>query len=142
MRLPTYYSRGQRSTRATLSRLPCQSASRFAVACGIDCLQDLNYRVTGDLRWTTTGERGSVGAARLGILDFVEDAVDSAITSLIPVKTRALLPPRDDLWDALDPVLPPLQEGDVVAITSKVVAIHQGRCVRVDAVADKEELVA
>lgn len=62
--------------------------------------------------------------------------------SLIPVKTRALLPPKDDLWDALDPALPPLQEGDVIAITSKVVAIHQGRCVRADAIADKEELIA
>jgi coenzyme F420-0:L-glutamate ligase len=66
----------------------------------------------------------------------------AAIITLIPVKTRPLLPPRDDLWNALDPVLPPLQDGDVVAITSKVVAIHQGRCVPTDAVADKEELVA
>lgn len=60
----------------------------------------------------------------------------AAVTSLIPIKTRALVPPRDDLWDAFDPALPPLQDGDVVAITSKVVAIHQGRCVAVDAVKD------
>jgi F420-0:gamma-glutamyl ligase len=66
----------------------------------------------------------------------------AAIASLIPVKTRPLLPPQDALWDALDPALPPLQDGDVVAFTSKVVAIHQGRCVATDAVADKEELVA
>jgi len=66
----------------------------------------------------------------------------AALTSLIPVRTRALVPPQDDLWDALDPALPPLQDGDIVAITSKVVAIHQGRCVAVDAVKDKEELVA
>jgi len=63
-------------------------------------------------------------------------------TCLTPVTTRPLRPPRDDLWDALDPVLPPLEEGDVLAITSKVVAIHQGRCVPVSAVADKEDLVA
>ncbi len=69
-------------------------------------------------------------------------AKGAAATSLIPVRTRALLPPRDDLWDALDPALPALQEGDIVAITSKVVAIHQGRCVAADSVADKEELVA
>jgi F420-0:gamma-glutamyl ligase len=69
-------------------------------------------------------------------------AKGAAATSLIPVRTRALVPPRDDLWDALDPALPPLQDGDIVAITSKVVAIHQGRCVAVDAVKDKEELVA
>jgi coenzyme F420-0:L-glutamate ligase len=65
-----------------------------------------------------------------------------AVAGFIPVKTRALLPPQDDLWDALDPALPALRDGDVLAITSKVVAIHQGRCIPVDAVADKEELVA
>ena len=72
----------------------------------------------------------------------VSSMEDVAATGLIPVRTRALVPPQDDLWDALDPVLPPLQDGDIVAITSKVVAIHQGRCVAVDAVGDKEELVA
>jgi F420-0:gamma-glutamyl ligase len=88
-------------------------------------------------------------AARLGILIFLaEDAMVSsipegtAVTSLVPVRTRALLPPHDDLWGALGPALPPLEEGDVVAITSKVVAIHQGRCVAADTVADKEDLVA
>lgn len=64
-----------------------------------------------------------------------------AHTTLIPIPTRPLLPPQDDLWDALDPALPPLIEGDVIAITSKIVAIHQGRCVPVDSVADKEQLV-
>lgn len=73
----------------------------------------------------------------------VSSISDSAgVTNLVPVKTRALLPPQDDLWDALDPALPRLQDGDVVAITSKVVAIHQGRCVATNAVADKEDLVA
>lgn len=62
--------------------------------------------------------------------------------SLIPVRTRPLVPPRDDLWEALGPALPALQEGDVLAITSKVVAIHQGRCVPITEVGDREELVA
>jgi F420-0:gamma-glutamyl ligase len=35
-----------------------------------------------------------------------------------------------------------LLNGDVLAITSKVVAIHQGRCVPVARVRDKEELIA
>lgn len=62
-------------------------------------------------------------------------------TRLIRVKTRPLLPPRDDLYDTLDLALPRLLDGDVIAIASKVVAIHQGRCVPVTSVQDKEELV-
>ncbi len=62
-------------------------------------------------------------------------------TTLIRVPTRPMLPPRDDLYAVLDESLPPLREGDVLVITSKIVAIHQGRCVAMDSVADKEELV-
>jgi len=62
-------------------------------------------------------------------------------TSLIRVRTRPLLPPQDDLYDALDPALPDLRNGDVIAITSKVVAISQGRCVPATHIRDKEELV-
>jgi hypothetical protein len=36
---------------------------------------------------------------------------------LIRVKTRPLVPPRDDLYDALDPALSQLLDGDVLAIT-------------------------
>ena len=63
-------------------------------------------------------------------------------TTLIGVRTRPLLPPRDDLWDALDPALPPLRNGDVVAITSKIVAIGEGRCLPIAEVGDVEALVA
>ena len=52
-----------------------------------------------------------------------------------------MLAPRDDLFDALDPALPQLVDGDVLVITSKVVAIHQGRCVPMAGVHDKEDLV-
>lgn len=62
-------------------------------------------------------------------------------TTLIRIPTRPLVPPKDDLWDALRPALPRLEEGDVVAITSKVVAIHQGRCVPATAVDNIEDLV-
>lgn len=40
-----------------------------------------------------------------------------------------------------DTYLPKLQEGDIVLITSKVVAIHQGRCILVSEVPDKDTLV-
>jgi dihydrofolate synthase / folylpolyglutamate synthase len=47
----------------------------------------------------------------------------------IKIKTRCLLPPRDDIYPILDKHLPKLKEGDVLLITSKVLAIHQGRCI-------------
>jgi len=53
---------------------------------------------------------------------------------IIPIKTRALQPPEDDLFAALVDAVPRLVDGDVVCISSKVVAIHEGRCVPVDAV--------
>ncbi|MCD5382114.1 MAG: coenzyme F420-0:L-glutamate ligase [Candidatus Pacebacteria bacterium] len=47
----------------------------------------------------------------------------------IPIKTRIMQPPKDDLFAVLDKYLTGVQEGDVVLITSKIVAIHQGRCI-------------
>lgn len=46
----------------------------------------------------------------------------------IPVKTRIMQPPKDDLYDLLDEYLIGVQEGDMILITSKIIAIHQGRC--------------
>ena len=44
------------------------------------------------------------------------------------IKTRKFLPPKDDLWDLLS-AIKSLEENSIVAITSKVVAIGEGRCV-------------
>lgn len=63
------------------------------------------------------------------------------IMELIPVKTRVLTPPQDDLFAVLSESLPPLKEKDIVLVSSKVVAIAEGRCVPI-AGADKEALVA
>jgi dihydrofolate synthase / folylpolyglutamate synthase len=61
--------------------------------------------------------------------------------SLIRVGTRPMLPPQDDLYAVMNESLPALRDGDVVVITSKIVAIHQGRCVPMNSVRDKEDLV-
>lgn len=58
----------------------------------------------------------------------------------IPIKTRVLQPPQDDLFVVLDESLTDLREGDVVLISSKVVAIHEGRSVPMEGT-DKEALV-
>lgn len=50
----------------------------------------------------------------------------------IKVRTRKFLPPQDDIYRVLDESLPRLKNGDVVLITSKVLAIHQGRCVLIN----------
>lgn len=49
-------------------------------------------------------------------------------------------PPKDDLFDLMDDHLTDVKENDVILISSKIVAIHQGRCVPI-AGADKSELI-
>ena len=49
----------------------------------------------------------------------------------IPIKTRAFLPPKDNIYNLFDKYLPRLREKDILLITSKILGIHQGRCVQV-----------
>src|SRR3989344_4087629 len=56
------------------------------------------------------------------------------------IKTRKFLPPKDDLWDLLS-AIKSLKENSIVVVTSKVVAIGEGRCVPLGSV-DKDELIA
>lgn len=59
----------------------------------------------------------------------------------IKIKTRKFLPPKDDLFQLLNSHLPKLKEGDVLFVTSKILAIHQGRCVKITASTDKKKIV-
>lgn len=47
------------------------------------------------------------------------------------IKTRKFLPPKDDLWDLLSEVKS-LEENSVLAVTSKVVSIGEGRCIPIN----------
>ena len=58
----------------------------------------------------------------------------------IPVKTRAFLPPKDDIYNLLDNHLPPLHEGDILVITSKILGIHQGRTIKVKTDSREEKI--
>ena len=60
---------------------------------------------------------------------------------IAPVKTRVLVPPKDDLLAAIRDALPKIEERTVLAITSKVVSIWQGRCVPKSDYPDKDELI-
>lgn len=59
----------------------------------------------------------------------------------IKVRTRKILPPKDNLYAVFEESLPRLKEGDVVVITSKVVAIHQGRSVLISEKVSKKNLI-
>ena len=61
----------------------------------------------------------------------------------LPIKTRPFLPPKDDIYPILDKYLPRLKEADILVITSKVLGIHQGRCVKIkeDTTEERDQLV-
>ena len=60
----------------------------------------------------------------------------------LPVKTRKFLPPKDDLYEIFSRYLPELKEGDILVLASKILAIHQGRCVdKLHAAKDKSRLI-
>lgn len=56
----------------------------------------------------------------------------------ITINTRVVKPPKDEIWDIVDSLT--VQDGDIVFITSKILGIHQGRCVKANV--DKKKLIA
>jgi len=60
---------------------------------------------------------------------------------IVPIKTKIMYPPQDDLYKVLDQFLPVLQEKDVVIITSKILSIHQGHCIPINSVKNKNDLI-
>jgi F420-0:gamma-glutamyl ligase len=47
--------------------------------------------------------------------------------------------PEDNIFDIFDNLK--INDGDIVAITSKIVSIHQGRCISIDSVKSKDDLI-
>lgn len=60
---------------------------------------------------------------------------------ILPIRTRKLLPPQDDLFSVLDDSLPELKDGDVLFVTSKIASIHQGYCVPMSEIDSKNKLI-
>jgi F420-0:gamma-glutamyl ligase len=58
-----------------------------------------------------------------------------------PIRTRPLLPPQDDIFGILDDYVHDVQDGDVIFITSKIVAIHQARCIHKDTAIKKDLII-
>lgn len=59
----------------------------------------------------------------------------------LPIKTRAFLPPQDNIYPVIMDALPQLYENDVLIVTSKIVAIHQGRCIPIHEILNKDDLI-
>ena len=59
----------------------------------------------------------------------------------IPIKTRLFLPPKDDLYQLLDDYSSKLKNKDILVISSKILSIHQGRCVKINPKTDKIKLI-
>ena len=59
----------------------------------------------------------------------------------IPIKTNIFQPPEDNIYTFLDRNISDIQERDVILITSKIIAIHQGRRIKIDKNVDRDELI-
>lgn len=60
---------------------------------------------------------------------------------ITPIKTRKLIPPKDDLLSVIKKSIPSLKEKSVLVVTSKVVSIWEGRCIAKELVPDKDKLI-
>lgn len=59
---------------------------------------------------------------------------------ITPIKTRKFLPPQDDIYQLLNESIVSLEENTILLIASKIIAIHQGRCLAKNKIPDKNEL--
>ena len=59
------------------------------------------------------------------------------------IKTRLFTPPKDDLFSLIKQgfLNIELKEKSIIVITSKIVSISQGQCVRMDSIKDKYDLI-
>lgn len=63
---------------------------------------------------------------------------------IIPLQTRLLLPPQDDALSAIITALDKfggLRDSDILAVTSKIASLQQGRAIPISQVPDKDQLI-
>lgn len=60
---------------------------------------------------------------------------------IIPIKARAFIPPKDNIFPTLEKVSKKLRENDILVVTSKIVSIGEGRCIRVTTPEAKRKLI-
>lgn len=57
------------------------------------------------------------------------------------IRTKLFLPPKDDLFGEILNKVKKIPEKSILVIASKVLSIHQGRCLPIDKIKDKDELI-
>ncbi len=57
------------------------------------------------------------------------------------IKTRLARPPKDDIFEIISKAIKKIPDRSILVIASKIVSIHQGRCIPTDKVDDKDELI-
>ena len=59
------------------------------------------------------------------------------------IKTKPFIPPKDDLLSLIEESFSGLnlKERSIIVITSKIVSIWQGRCLKIDSIKDKDDLI-
>lgn len=57
------------------------------------------------------------------------------------IKTRVFLPPKDDLFSLIKESIFELKEKSIIVFTSKIISIWQGRCIKMDLVKNKDDLI-
>ena len=60
---------------------------------------------------------------------------------ITPIKTKKLFPPQDDVFSAIHAAIKKIPERSLLVVTSKVVSIHEGRCIPMENVTDKDKLI-
>ena len=63
-----------------------------------------------------------------------------SLMEFFPIQTRTLIPPKDDIFQVFEESISNVKEGDILFITSKIIAIHQGRCIKTSEIS-KQELI-
>jgi len=58
---------------------------------------------------------------------------------ITPIRTRIIKLPKDNIFDIFDNLK--IKNGGIVVVTSKIVSIHQGRCVPINSVKSKDDLI-
>lgn len=61
--------------------------------------------------------------------------------TFIPIKTGIAFAPKHDFYSLFSDANPEIHDGDIVFITSKILAIHQGRCIKISPDVKKEDLI-